>query len=82
MAKITLPAGYSVDELPQSKVIALPGGAAKYTYSITNSGSYLTVVSSFQINRNLFLQNEYANLREFYNQVVAKQAEQIVIRKK
>ena len=32
--------------------------------------------------RSIFDQTEYPNLREFYNQVVAKQAEQIVLKKK
>jgi hypothetical protein len=35
-----------------------------------------------QINKNLFPQDEYPNLREFYSQVVAKQTEQIVLKKK
>jgi hypothetical protein len=34
------------------------------------------------INKTLFAQDEYPNLREFYNQVVAKQDEQIVLKKK
>jgi len=34
------------------------------------------------INRSLFSQDEYANLREFYSQVVAKQAEQVVFKRK
>lgn len=82
MYKITLPEGYTIDELPQSRVIALPGGAAKYTYNITNMGTYINVLSNFQINRNLFVQADYPNLREFYNQVIAKQSEQIVLKKK
>jgi len=32
-------------------------------------------LSNLQINRSLFVQDEYPNLREFYNQVVAKHAE-------
>jgi len=35
-----------------------------------------------QINKSLFIQDEYPHLREFYNRVVAKQAEQIVLKKK
>ncbi|MFN3840540.1 MAG: DUF3857 domain-containing protein [Cyclobacteriaceae bacterium] len=82
MAKITLPDGYEIDELPQSKVLAFPGNAAKYTYSISQVGNAISILSNFQINRNIFLQDEYPVLREFYNQVVAKQAEQIVLKKK
>lgn len=82
MAKITLPEGYTVDELPQNKLFALPGGAGKYMYSRTQVGNVINVTSNFQIGRTIFVQAEYPNLREFYSQVVAKQAEQIVLKKK
>jgi hypothetical protein len=82
LCKFTLPEGFVVEEMPQPKVFALPGGAAKYSYSCSIIGNTLSIVSSFQINKSLFLQNEYPDLREFYNQVVAKQAEQIVLKKK
>ena len=82
MCKFTLPEGFVIDEMPQSKVIMLPGGVAKYSYNCTQVGNTLNIVSSFQINKSLFLQTEYPDLREFYNQVVAKQSEQIVLKKK
>jgi hypothetical protein len=82
MSRISIPDGYSVDELPPPKIITLPNGAAKYTYSVSQLGNSLSVISSLQINKSLFLQDEYPNLREFYNQLVAKQAEQIVLKKK
>jgi hypothetical protein len=49
---------------------------------VAQTESYITVTSSFQLNKNLFTQEEYPNLREFYTQVVAKQTEQIVLKKK
>lgn len=82
MAKFNLPEGYMVDELPQNKILALPDGAGRFTYSCTQVGNSINIMSNFQINRNIFVQTEYANLREFYSQVVAKQAEQIVLKKK
>jgi hypothetical protein len=82
MCRINLPEGYRVDELPQPKAMALPENAGRYTYSVTQTGSILNIISNFQINKSIFTQTEYPNLREFYNQVVAKQAEQIVIKKK
>jgi len=84
LCQIKVPAGYILEETPESKIITLPGNTAKYIYnvSVAPSGDHLTITSSFQINRNIFLQQEYPNLREFYNQVVAKQAEQIVLKKK
>jgi hypothetical protein len=82
MARITLPEGFIVDELPQNKILALPAGAGKYMYSCTQVGNMINVTSNFQISRSIFVQDDYPNLREFYSQVVAKQAEQIVLKKK
>jgi len=65
-----------------TKVLALPGNAGRYTYSVTQVGNLINVVSNFQINKSIFTQGEYPGLREFYNQVVAKQAEEIVLKKK
>lgn len=82
MGRISIPEGYLVDELPQTKVLALPANAGRFTYSVTQAGNLLNVVCNFQINKSIFTQAEYPNLREFYNQVVAKQSEQIVLKKK
>jgi hypothetical protein len=82
MCKITIPESYEIDELPVSKVIALPGNAARFLYNVSQLENTINITSSFQINKALFMQNEYAFIREFYNQVVAKQAEQIVLKKK
>jgi hypothetical protein len=82
MSKVTIPEGYVIDELPPSKVMVLPGNAGKYTYSMVQSGNTIMLTSILNINQAIFPQNEYTGLREFYNQVVAKQAEQIVLKKK
>jgi hypothetical protein len=82
LCRINIPDGYQVDELPKPKIIVLADNAGKYTYSVTQAGSVLNVISNFQINKSIFSQTEYPNLREFYSQIVAKQAEQIVIKKK
>ncbi|NBP67633.1 MAG: hypothetical protein EBU52_02705 [Cytophagia bacterium] len=80
--KLAIPEGYIVDEAPQSKAMALPGGAGKFTYSYTLTGNTINLMNNLQINKGVFNQEEYASLREFYNQVVAKQAEQIVLKRK
>ena len=82
LTKINIPEGYVVDEIPKSKVISLPENAARYTYNATQTGNMISLTSSLVINKSLFSQEEYPNLREFYSQLVAKQAEQIVLKKK
>lgn len=80
--KFTIPDNYQIEELPTSKAFGLPGNAARYVYNVQASGNVITITSVLSINQPLFTQLEYPNLREFYNQVVAKQAEQIVLKKK
>lgn len=80
--KLIIPDGYIVDEAPEAKAIALPAGAGKFTYSFSQAGNTINLINNLQINKSVFNQEEYASLREFYNQVVAKQAEQVVLKKK
>ena len=82
VTNITIPDGYLVDETPQPKVTVLPENKGKFSYHVTQTGNRLTVVSSIQINERIFMQDEYPGLREFYNRIVAKQSEQIVLKKK
>ena len=82
MCRIAIPEGFQVDEIPQSKVFMLPGNAARFMFNVSQSDQAIQITSNFQINKNLFLQDDYLNLKEFYSQVVAKQSEQIVLKKK
>lgn len=82
LARFTVPKDFVVDELPKSALAVLPDNAAKFTYASTQVGDVISVVSVLQINKSLFGQDEYPHLREFYNLVVAKHAEQIVLKKK
>jgi len=82
LARITLPENFIVDELPKPKVVTLADNAGKYVYNVTQMGNVVNVVSMLPINKSMFTQVEYPHLRELYNLVIAKQAEQIVLKKK
>ena len=82
ICKISIPEGYVVDELPKSVIVKMANNSAKYMYNVTQTGNAISLTSNLQINSSLFSQEEYPHLREFYTQLVAKQAEQIVLRKK
>jgi hypothetical protein len=79
---ITIPDGYAIEELPQSKVFTLPENAAKCTFNISVNSNTIVVMTRLQINKTLFYQDEYPNLREFYARVVAKNSENVVLKKK
>jgi len=77
----TIPEGYVVDELPEKKQIALPEKGGQFSYSVKVQGDKIMVLSQFKIYKNLFLPEEYQALKEFYNIVVNKHAEQVVLKK-
>lgn len=82
MLRLRIPEGWVTEEMPQPKVLVMPSNGARYTYSISQNGNVLTVLSQLTINKPLWSFEEYKPLRDFYVQVVAKQAEQIVLKKK
>jgi hypothetical protein len=78
-----VPAGYTVDELPKQMVVKLDEKeSAFFEYRISQSGSTISLRSRVKINHTLFANEEYENLREFFNMIVNKQNEQIVFKKK
>lgn len=81
MFKLTIPEGYVADEIPAPKILSLPNNAARYVYNSSKVGNTLNITSTLQINKSMFVQDEYGALREFYNLIVAKQNEQIVLKK-
>jgi hypothetical protein len=78
---ILLPDGYTPEELPASKVFAIPENGAKFTFHIVQSGQRLLITTRLQINKTLFTPNEYLPLREFYTRMIAKKNEVVVLKK-
>jgi hypothetical protein len=81
MLSLTIPEGYQVDELPEDIMIALPEQAGLYSFTTKQIGNMLQVVSRLHIDRVKFYAQEYPYLREFFNMIVAKQQEQIVLKR-
>jgi hypothetical protein len=78
---INLPDGYKVSALPASVNLRLEGGAASYLFEAVQTDAVIKLTSKFSIGKSLFLPDEYSKLREFYNQVILKQAEPIILKK-
>ncbi len=76
-----LPAGYTAVEVPKSAVISLPNNGGRFSYSVTSTGSKVSVSSKVQFRKTEYAAEEYEHLKEFYNQIIAKHNEQIVLKK-
>ncbi len=81
--QIEVPKGYVVDELPKSMIVKLnEENEGMFEYRISQSGDNISFRSRVRISRTVFQPEEYEMLREFFNLVVKKHAEQIVFKKK
>ena len=81
LSTFTLPAGYKVEESPKNLLLSLPENAGRFMFTVAVNGNTVQVVSKITIRKPVFYAEEYAALREFYNQIVSKHAEQIVLKK-
>lgn len=82
MATIKIPEGYAVDELPKPASVALPDNLGKFSYLINVVGSDIKVSSRISLNEYYFAPAEYELLKNFYDLIVQKHAEQLVLKKK
>ena len=82
MATIKIPEGYVVDEIPKPATVALPDNLGKFTYIINTSADAIKISSRITLNEFYFAAEEYELLRNFYDLIVQKHTEQLVLKKK
>jgi Domain of Unknown Function with PDB structure (DUF3857) len=79
---LTIPDGYAVEEMPKPIKANLPenGGSFQYISSVT--GNIIQLVIKIQLDQLRFEPEEYTTVKEFFNHIATKSAEQIVLKKK
>jgi hypothetical protein len=78
--KIDIPEGYIVDELPKNTTLVLADNSAKASINFASKPNQIELSSKIAISQHTFKQSTYLDLREWYNVVIAKQSEQIVLK--
>ncbi len=78
---LELPEGYALHEAPQNIQVHLPGEAGAYTRLLDVQNGRLMLRARFVMAQTLFPPEHYQALREFYDRVVAAEAEQIVLKR-
>lgn len=79
--QLTIPEGYAVEELPKSNSLVMEGKAGQFKYQVTQVGNKIVLNFRLSIDKALFLPLEYPALQNFFNLVINKQAEQIILKK-
>jgi hypothetical protein len=77
-----LPDGYFLEEIPKTEIITLPERGGRFLYQVKQTGNMIQVNTSMMVNKLIFVPEEYGALREFFERVVQKHAQPLVIKKK
>jgi len=81
-ASFEIPEEYTIEEVPEKIAIALPEKGGSFNYTTTIQGNTINLTSIMKINKHLYMPQEYTALKEFYNQIIDKMANQVVLKKK
>jgi hypothetical protein len=80
---LKVPAGYVVEELPKPLKLQWEDGSFVFQYIVApaNADGVVKITSKLSIKKPVFQAAQYEDLKKTFDQIVAKQAEQIVLKK-
>lgn len=76
---LNIPEGYTIESLPESMAIGLPDNLGSFKYSLKQNGNSLQVLCTTAINSPVIPAYYYDSLKEFFNQMVNKLNERVVL---
>jgi hypothetical protein len=68
--------------LPGSVIRKLPDNAAFFSFQVSRSGNFIQLSYKFGINKIVYTNAEYADIKTFFNEIVSKHAEPVVLKRK
>jgi len=78
---IKVPENYTVVSLPSAVKLQLPDNAASLVYQVAFANNTIQFSCKLNINKEIFSPQEYADLKEFYVQLIKKERESVVLKK-
>ncbi|NAS29449.1 DUF3857 domain-containing protein [Flavobacteriaceae bacterium R38] len=78
---LEIPENYQVESLPENKALGLPDNLGTFKFNIVSKGNKIQLIVTQDINNSLIPAIYYESLKEYYNQVVAKESEKIILSK-
>ncbi len=78
---VNIPDGYEVESLPENLKIAMIDNAGEFVYQITQSSNTLQLHVKSAINESMFPPDKYVDLKKFYDMMIAKEGEKVVLKK-
>lgn len=78
---IKIPEGYKVESLPTSILLNMEDNLGGFKFMISTTGNVIQLVMTHQINSPIIVADYYPMLKEFYQKMIEKQNEKIVLKK-
>jgi hypothetical protein len=78
---INIPEGYKVSEMPRLLNLKTEDDAFNVSYKVSSVGSLLTIVYTYKVNKQIFIEDEYYAIKEIHNTIIKKHAEPIILTK-
>ncbi len=78
---INLPEGYVLEEAPKALSVSLPEGGGKFLFKVESFDKVIQLFTQLTIKKTYFNAEDYALLKQFFEMVIAKEAEPIVLKK-
>ncbi|MDJ1504500.1 DUF3857 and transglutaminase domain-containing protein [Xanthocytophaga agilis] len=77
-----IPDGYEIQEMPKSALVSLPDNIGIFRYQTSVNGSQFQLSTQLQIKSVFIPVDYYTHLQQFYDHVIGKFGEMIVLKKK
>jgi hypothetical protein len=81
MVTLTLPDGYVVESMPQSLSLSMEENIGSFKYMLANNGKQIQASISLDLNYANVSADYYETLKGFFQKVIEKQNEKIVLKK-
>ncbi|NIG54237.1 DUF3857 domain-containing protein [Chitinophaga sp. Cy-1792] len=79
---LQIPSGYAVDEMPKPSIVSFNENEGQFQYLIQQVDDHIQLRCRIRFTKATFTPEDYEPLRGFFDMIVKKQAEQIVLKKK
>lgn len=81
LINITIPEGYVVESLPQSRSVPMSDDLVSFKYLVANTDNKIQVSVKFNINSSIIPPDYYGELKAMFNEIVKAENEKIVLKK-
>lgn len=81
IVNLTIPEGYEVESIPENTMLNLVGDLGSYRYLVNQNGNILQISVDYSINQSVIAESEYDHVKDFFEIMVNKENEKIVLKK-